>query len=391
MKKIFIIKYGEIALKGLNKPYFEKKLMTRIKKVLKDIEILDLYRSDGILYLEVSQDEAENRIINLVRKVFGIAYISIAIEVKTDMDEIVQEALAYTQRLLQEKPYESFKVVTKRGNKRFPLTSPEISSQIGGYIYKHIENMKVDIHNPDLVIYLDIRNEKSYIYHEKIQGYGGLPLGTNGKGVLLLSGGIDSPVAGWMMAKRGMELEAVHFHSYPYTSDRAREKVLDLAGILAEYCNRIRVTVINLLDIQQAILEKCPEEQSTILSRRFMMRIAERIGRENGSQALITGESIGQVASQTIEGLVVTNQSVSMPVMRPLIAMDKIDIMELAKDIGTYDTSILPYEDCCTVFLPKHPVTKPKLEDILAFESLLDVEGLIENALSNQETVLIKG
>ena len=238
-------------------------------------------------------------------------------------------------------------------------------------------------------MYVNVRHGYTYIYADKIKGFGGLPLGTNGKGMVLLSGGIDSPVAAWMMAKRGMVIEAVHFHSYPYTSERAQEKVFDLTRILASYCGRIKVHCVNLLGIQEAIGENCPEDEMTILSRRFMMMIAERIARDNGCDMLITGENIGQVASQTAQGLVVTDNAVSMPVMRPLIAMDKVDIMDLAQKVGTYETSIQPFEDCCTVFLPKHPVTKPRLENILKSESVLDKEALIAAALETRDTTVI--
>ena len=277
----------------------------------------------------------------------------------------------------------------KRADKTFPVESPEIAKRVGGAVLKHCRVLKVDVHHPDCVLYVNVRHGYTYIYADKIKGFGGLPLGTNGKGLVLLSGGIDSPVAAWMMAKRGMVIEAVHFHSYPYTSERAQEKVFDLVRILASYCGRIRVHSVNLLEIQEAIGEKCPEDEMTILSRRFMMMIAQRVAEENGCDMLITGENIGQVASQTAQGLVVTDNAVSMPVMRPLIAMDKVDIMDLAQKIGTYETSIQPFEDCCTVFLPKHPVTKPRLENILKSESLLDREALIEAALETKETKVI--
>ncbi|MBR3707119.1 MAG: tRNA 4-thiouridine(8) synthase ThiI, partial [Firmicutes bacterium] len=271
----------------------------------------------------------------------------------------------------------------------FPVKSPDLGRIIGAKILVGCKVLKVDVHQPDVLLHVDVRSDRTYIYEGKIAGFGGLPLGTNGKGLTLLSGGIDSPVATWMMAKRGMLIEAVHFHSYPYTSERAQEKVEDLARIVASYCGRFKMHVINLLPIQEAIVENCPEEETTILVRRFMMRIAEKIALDTGCMMLITGENLGQVASQTAEALVVTDASVSLPVMRPLIAMDKVDIMEKAQEIGTFETSILPYEDCCTVFLPKHPTTKPKLERILESESKLDVEALVEAAVKSQEIVNI--
>jgi len=249
--------------------------------------------------------------------------------------------------------------------------------------------LKVDVHEPDCRLFVDLRSDKTYIYDQKIQGFGGLPLGTNGKGMILLSGGIDSPVAAWMMAKRGMLLEAVHFHSYPYTSQRAQEKVEELARLVAGYAGRINMHVINLLPIQEQIVMNCPEEETTILVRRFMMRIAEKVAERNHCMMLITGENLGQVASQTAEALVVTDACVKMPVMRPLIAMDKVDIMDKAREIGTFEKSIEPYEDCCTVFLPKHPTTKPRLERIEESESKLDVEGLVDAAVKSEQVVRI--
>ena len=250
--------------------------------------------------------------------------------------------------------------------------------------------LKVDVHDPDVLLKVDVRHDRSYIYDSKVNGLGGLPLGTNGKGMTLLSGGIDSPVATWMMAKRGMMIEAVHYHSYPYTSERAREKVIELAQIVSQYTGKFKMHVINLLPIQEEIVKNCPEEETTIHVRRFMMRIAEKLAQDAGCQALITGEDLGQVASQTAEALVVTDSVVSMPVFRPLIGMDKIEIMDRAQEIGTYEKSIEPYEDCCTVFLPKHPATKPRLERILESESLLDVEALVNNAIASQEIITIK-
>jgi thiamine biosynthesis protein ThiI len=305
------------------------------------------------------------------------------------MEEIGQAAVEYMLRLIEKKGVKTFKVDAKRADKNFPVQSPDIARQIGAKVLIGCKVLKVDVHNPDCLLFIDVRKDKSYIYEQKISGFGGLPLGTNGKGMILLSGGIDSPVAAWMMAKRGMLIEAVHFHSYPYTSERAREKVIDLAGIVAGYCGRFKMHIINLLPIQEMIVQNCPEEETTILVRRFMMKIAEKVAQETDCCMLITGENLGQVASQTAEALVVTDQSVQMPVMRPLIAMDKVDIMEMAKTIGTFETSILPYEDCCTVFLPKHPTTKPKLAKILQSESRLDVEQLVADAAASKETVTI--
>lgn len=385
MKRVLIIRYGEIALKGLNKSYFEKKLIQHIKSNLEDFSPSKIWKSNGLIFATM-ENVNEDEFIERVKRVFGIVSVSPAYEFDSSLDNIKKAALKLINEKLESYNFKSFKVETRRGNKSFPLNSPEISREVGGFILRNTTGLHVDVHNPECYIYVDVR-EKSYVYTEKIAGYGGLPIGTNGKAMLLLSGGIDSPVAGWMIAKRGVEIEAVHYHSYPFTSERAKEKVTDLAKILSRYCGTIRVNFVNLLSIQKEINEKCPEEEMTILSRRFMMKIAEKIAQERGCNALVTGESIGQVASQTIQGLTVTNNAVEIPVLRPLIAADKVDIIEIAKKIDTYETSILPFEDCCTVFLPKRPVTKPKLEKILKSEGRLDVERLVKEAI---ETVTIE-
>ena len=390
MDKVLIIKYGEIALKGMNKPYFERVLMERIRKAIKDFPDASVWRYEGVVFARTAEQDRLSEMAVEISKVFGVATVSIAAEVDSDPETIFADAAEYMKEIRKEQRIETFKVEAKRSNKQFPIISPEIARKAGGSVLKACNDdpnypLKVNVHDPDCLLFIDVRRDHTYIYHDKIAGFGGLPLGTNGKGLALLSGGIDSPVASWMMAKRGMNIEAIHFHSYPFTSERAKEKVLDLTKILAGYCGRIKVHCINLLEIQQAINENCPEEQMTILSRRFMMKIAERLAREVKADVLITGENIGQVASQTVQGLVVTDNAVEIPVMRPLIAMDKVDIMEIAQKIGTFETSIQPFEDCCTVFLPKHPSTKPKLESIKESESHLDVEGLIENAMSGME------
>lgn len=390
MDKVLMIKYGEIALKGMNKPYFERVLMERIRKAVKDYSEAAVWRYEGVVFARTSDADKLPEMAKEISKVFGVSTVSIAAEVESNPETIFGDAAEYMKEIRQEQSINTFKVEAKRSNKQFPIISPDIARKAGGSILKACNDdpnypLKVDVHNPDCMLFVDVRRDKTYIYHDKLAGFGGLPLGTNGKGLVLLSGGIDSPVASWMMAKRGMNIEAIHFHSYPFTSDRAKEKVLDLAKILTGYCGRIKVHCINLLEIQQAINENCPEEQMTILSRRFMMKIAERLAREVKADVLITGENIGQVASQTVQGLVVTDNAVEIPVMRPLIAMDKVDIMEIAQKIGTFETSIQPFEDCCTVFLPKHPSTKPKLESIIESEKHLEVEALIENALSGME------
>ncbi len=394
MNKVLIIKYGEIALKGMNKPYFERVLMERIRKAIKSFKDASVWRYEGVVFARTDDSDRLEEMAVEISKVFGVATVSIAAEVESDPETIFADAAEYMKEIRKEQVISTFKVEAKRSNKQFPIISPEIARRAGAAILKTCNDdpdyqLRVNVHEPDCLLFMDVRRDKTYIYHDKIAGFGGLPLGTNGKGLILLSGGIDSPTAAWMMAKRGMTIEAIHFHSYPFTSDRAKEKVLDLAEILAGYCGRIKVHCINLLEIQQAINEHCPEEQMTILSRRFMMKIAERLAREVKADVLITGENIGQVASQTVQGLVVTDNAVEIPVMRPLIAMDKVDIMAIAQKIGTFETSIQPFEDCCTVFLPKHPSTKPKLESILESESHLDGEALIEKAMAGTEVYTV--
>ena len=393
-KLIFIVRCGEVALKGQNKPYFERMLVERIRKRLKKIEQpgmgIETVRNEGLIFVRADKEYDKQQIIGEISKVFGVASISPALEAEENIEAIGAIAVEYMMNLIKEKGIKTFKVDTKRADKNFPIKSPDISRTIGAIVLKGCKVLSVDVHNPDCELFVDVRRDVAYVFDKKISGFGGLPLGTNGKGMVLLSGGIDSPVAAWMMAKRGVLIDAVHFHSYPYTSERAQEKVEELAGLVAGYVGRFNMYVINLLPIQEQIVQNCPEEETTILVRRFMMRIAEKVAQEKGATMLITGENLGQVASQTAEALVVTDASVQMPVMRPLIAMDKVDIMEKAKEIGTYEKSIEPYEDCCTVFLPKHPTTKPKLEKILESESKLDVEGLIAAAVASKETVVIR-
>lgn len=389
-QNIFIVRCGEVALKGMNKPYFEKMLVNRIKKLLKKFDNVEAYRHEGLIFVRADKKHDPEMIIGEISKVFGVASISPALECESELNSIGDAAVALMMDLIEKKGIKTFKVDAKRADKNFPVKSPEIARIIGAKVLVGCKVLKVDVHNPDCVLFVDLRKDKSYVFEQKISGFGGLPLGTNGKGMVLLSGGIDSPVAAWMMAKRGMLIEAVHFHSYPYTSQRAQEKVEDLARIIAQYCGRFKMNVINLLPIQEQIVENCPEEETTILVRRFMMRIAEKVAQKSGCTMLITGENLGQVASQTAEALVVTDVTVKMPVMRPLIALDKVDIIQKAKDIGTFETSIMPYEDCCTVFLPKHPATKPKLEKILESESKLDVDALVEAAVEKMEIIDIK-
>lgn len=391
-EKILIVRCGEVALKGMNKPYFERMLAERIHKRLKAAGYgkASVKRHEGLIFVRFDREWDTVQLAGEISKVFGVASISPAVESESNMEAIGVEAVSFMEKLCEERCVRTFKVEAKRADKQFPIKSPDIARQIGGYVLKGLKVLKVDVHNPDVRLFVDVRHNRSYIYADKIAGFGGLPLGTNGKGLVLLSGGIDSPVAAWMMAKRGMMIEAVHFHSYPYTSPRAQEKVEDLAKIVASYCGSFKMHVINILPIQEQIVKNCPEAETTIHVRRFMMRIAEKIAERNSAMMLITGENLGQVASQTAEALVVTDNCVKMPVMRPLIAMDKIDIIAKAQEIGTFETSIEPYEDCCTVFLPKHPTTKPQLDKIEISDSKLDIDSLVESAIAEEEIIYIR-
>ncbi|EGT5044789.1 tRNA 4-thiouridine(8) synthase ThiI [Clostridioides difficile] len=381
---ILIVKYGEIGVKGKNRYIFENRLIRNIRNMLKPIGRFNVYKEYGRIYVDL-EDYNYEEVIEEVRKVFGIVGVCPGVRAKKDYDTLKEIAL----KMLEEKieaGYKTFKVESRRGDKSFGLTSQEMSMDIGGYLLSKVgDRINVDVRNPEVKIKCEYREFHTMVYSDTIPGYGGLPLGTNGRAMSLLSGGIDSPVATWMVAKRGMEVEAVHFHSYPFTSERSQEKVKDLAKILAKYCGRVRLHKVNILEIQKAIGENCNEEEATILSRRFMMRIAQRLSEKRHCDALITGESIGQVASQTIQGLTCTNAVVDLPVFRPLIAMDKSDIVDIAKKIGTFETSIVPEEDCCSVFSPRKPVTKPRLEKIEKSETALDIEKLIQDAIDKIE------
>ncbi|NLV88303.1 MAG: tRNA 4-thiouridine(8) synthase ThiI [Tissierellia bacterium] len=388
MDKVISVSYGELALKGLNRRYFEDQLISNIKRAIKDIGFNRIYKEQGKLYIEANEEDF-SQIINRLRKVFGLVNISPCIRTEKNIEDIEKASIEIMKEKTNTKDIKTFKVETNRADKTFPIKSPDLSRQMGGVILKNFPDLKVDVHKPDTFLYIDIK-QKAYVYTDRIKGYGGLPVGTNGKALLLLSGGIDSPVAGFMMAKRGVEISAVHYHSYPFTSERSEEKVKELASILSRYTGKIKMFSVNILEIQKEINAKCKENEMTILSRRFMMKIAEKIALREGIDGLITGESLGQVASQTIQSLSVTNAAVNLPVFRPLIGLDKVDIVEIAKDIETFETSILPYEDCCTVFLPKHPVTKPRLEDILKSEELLEVDLLVHKAIENMKVTIIE-
>ncbi|MBQ7668066.1 MAG: tRNA 4-thiouridine(8) synthase ThiI [Clostridia bacterium] len=384
MYNIILVRYGEIILKGNNRSYFERKLISNIKDALKDEEI-KIHYSQARIFVEPKDATKINRIIKKIIKVFGIVSVSPAVKIATDLSLIKSTAI----KLMEEKMVgKTFKVEARRGDKSFPLTSPEIAREIGGEILENVPGLKVDVNNPDNELNIEVR-EETYIYLEKIEALGGMPTGTNGRGLLLVSGGIDSPVAGFMLARRGVEVDAIHFFSPPYTGPKAKEKVIDLCKIVAGYSGKINLYMINFTDAQLSIRDNCPKEQMVLLMRRIMMRIAEIVAKEKGCDALITGENIGQVASQTMASMVTTNEVVNIPVFRPLIGMDKNDIIDMAKKIGTYETSILPYEDCCTIFVPKHPETNPKVEKIRESEKHLNLEKIIDDAIKNMEHIVI--
>lgn len=390
MYNIIIVRFGEIAVKGKNRPVFEKKLVENLKNALKVVGSPKVYRGDGRIYIDIENLDM-NEIIKEATKVFGVFSVSPAIKMDKDFEILKENTSNLLKSKIELNSAKSFKVESKRTDKRFHLKSPEISKQIGTHLYLKFENsIKVDVNNPEVIIFTEIRESGFYCFSDKIMGFGGMPMGTNGKALCLLSGGIDSPVASWIIAKRGIQINAVHFHSYPFTNERSFEKVKDLAKIISSYCGEIKLFSVNLLDIQKEIAQNCPEEEMTILGRRFMMKIAQKIAVENGFDVLVTGESLGQVASQTIQGLTCTDNAVELPVFRPLIALDKTEIIEIAQKIGTFETSIIQEEDCCTVFLPKRPVTKPKLEKILESESVLDSSNLINSAIEKMDIYSIK-
>lgn len=383
-----LVKYGEIILKGLNRPVFENILMKNIRNALKGLGEIDVTRAQAAIYIDPAEQVDIDDVIVRLKKVFGILSITRACVVEKDIEAIKRAAAEYCGEAVSEGV--RFKVEAKRADKKFPMKSPEICREVGGYIFENVSGAQVDVNNPENIVMVEIRDFAAYVYCAKTAGQGGLPIGTGGRATLLLSGGIDSPVAGYMMAKRGVEIEAVNFFSYPYTSERAKEKVISLASILAEYTSRVRLHIVPFTEIQLAIRDNCPEEHLTLIMRRFMMKIAERVARSNHTEALITGESLGQVASQTMQALHVTNSVVDMPVFRPLIGMDKEEIVRISRKMGAFETSILPYEDCCTVFTPKHPTTKPKLDRIVKSESVLDTESLIRRALDGVETIIVE-
>ena len=388
MEDIILLKLGELVLKGLNRRNFEQKLIGIVNRVLRPYGQFKVYSVQSTLYVEPLESGCDmDGALEDLKKVFGIVSISRAAVCEKDKDAILETAKNYLSDAL--KSAGSFKVESKRADKSFPMTSIQLSQYVGGELHDVFPNLKVDVHHPELVVNVEVRDYAAYVHAGGMPGAGGLPVGSGGRAVTLLSGGIDSPVSTWMTARRGISVIPVHFFSFPYTSELAKQKVLDLAGILAPWCGRMMVEIVPFTHIQEEIRRNCPEEYFTLIMRRFMMRIAQRIADNNNCKAIITGENLGQVASQTMEALAVTEACTSVPVLRPLICMDKSEIISYARKIGTYETSVLPYEDCCTVFTPRHPRTKPKLENVVQAEAPLDIEALVSEACAGIERVKI--
>lgn len=393
MYKAFLIKYAEIAIKGKNRYIFEDALVAQIKYQLRNVEgKFRVAKESGRIFVYTEGEFDYEEAIEALKRVFGIFSICPAVVLEDEgFEKLSQDVSDYVKKLYGDKEL-TFKVNTRRNKKTYPMQSMEVSSELGAVILDNCPNMKVDVHHPDVYVNVEIRN-KIYLYSENIPGPGGMPLGTNGRAMLLLSGGIDSPVAGYMIAKRGVIIDAVYFHAPPYTSERAKQKVVDLAKLVAKYSGPIRLHVVNFTDIQLYIYDQCPHEELTIIMRRYMMKIAEEFAKRDHCLGLITGESIGQVASQTIHSLAATNEVCTMPVFRPVIGFDKQEIVDVALKINTYETSILPYEDCCTIFVAKHPVTKPNLQAIKRSEVKLQdkIEEMMKEAVETSETILCEG
>ncbi len=390
MYRAFLIKYAEIAIKGKNRYIFEDALVEQIKYQLREVEgKFRIVKEMGRIFVYAETDFDYEETVEALKRVFGIFSICPAVVLEDQgFDKLAEDVADYVKKLYGDKAL-TFKVNTRRNKKTYPMQSMEVSSALGGVILDACPNMKVDVHKPDVFVNVEIRS-KIYLYSENIPGPGGMPLGTNGSAMLLLSGGIDSPVAGYMIAKRGVKIDAVYFHAPPYTSERAKQKVVDLAKLVAKYSGPIRLHVVNFTDIQLYIYDKCPHEELTIIMRRYMMKIAEEFAKKDGCLGLITGESIGQVASQTIHSLAATNEVCTLPVFRPVIGFDKQEIVDVALKINTYETSILPYEDCCTIFVAKHPVTKPNLQVIKRSEEKLQdkIDEMLKEAVETAETII---
>ena len=385
MRELILCKYGEVALKGLNRGWFEEFLLRDVRSRLAHIGKFDVKAAQCTIYVE-PRDESQDveAAFDEVKTVFGLSAVSRGIIVDKDMDEMKRVAAEYLPQYMQ--GFKTFRAEARRSDKRFPLTSPKIAAEIGGSVLSVMPHLKVSLTEPEITVRAEVRERYAYLSAGQEKAAGGMPYGTNGKGLVLLSGGIDSPVAAHMVARRGVAIEALHFESYPYTSERARDKVMELAKLTANYCGKVKVHVLSVTHIQEELRRACDEEYFTLLLRRFMMRLAQRTAEFYKCNALITGESIGQVASQTMQAIEVTNAVVTMPVFRPCIGMDKEEIVDIARKIGTYETSILPYEDCCTVFTPRHPKTRPELEQVLEQEKLIDITALEEESFASMFT-----
>lgn len=389
MKEIILVKCGEMVLKGLNRKRFEDRLIENMRHRLKKAGNYSIYAMQATIYIESLDDESSiDEALEICKKIFGIVVLSKATVCEKNIESITKTAIEYMGKIVHK--YKTFKVETKRADKKFPISSVQTSIHVGGEVAEAFkETLKADMHTPDITIYVEIRDVYAFIYAEKIRGAGGMPVGTNGKALLLLSGGIDSPVAGYMMAKRGVTLDAIHFYSYPYTSEQAKQKVLDLADIVSNYSGRMHVYIVPFTEIQENIRKHCKEDMFTLIMRRCMMKIACNVAKNKDSLALVTGESLGQVASQTMEAIGVTDKVCNMPVFRPVIGMDKEEIIVISKKIETFDTSVLPYEDCCTVFTPKHPQTRPKLAHVVKEEEQIpNLDDLIYDAGRAVEVVI---
>ena len=388
MNEIILLKLGEVVLKGLNRRSFEDKLLSNIRRRLQHCGGFHIYSKQSTIYVEPQREDCDlEGAYAACRQVFGIIAATRARSCPKDKDAIFHCAKNYLDTELR--AAKTFKVETKRADKQFPMNSMEISQYVGGLLHEEYPHLKVDVHKPELCVHVEVREKAAYVHGPSQPGAGGLPIGMGGTAVSLLSGGIDSPVSSYMIAKRGVQLELVHFFSPPYTSQQALDKVKELAKELVPWCGRMTLHIVPFTEIQEAIRRDCPEEYFTLIMRRFMMRLAERVARRTGAKALVTGESLGQVASQTMDALAVSDAVCSLPVLRPVIGMDKQEIVLISRKIGTFDTSILPFEDCCTVFTPRHPRTHPVLEDVVGFESALDIEGLTQRAVDGIERVTI--
>lgn len=391
MKEVILCKYGEVILKGANRSDFEARMMKQLRQRARRIGNFNIFYAQSTVFIEPLDEESMEKIDEMTyqaKHVFGFVGVTRAAACRKDISEICRVTKEYIPEKI--KGFKTFKAEAKRSDKTFPLSSPEIAGEVGASVLEVAPGMKVDLYHPEIIVHAEIREKEAYVHAGQEKGAGGIPYGSSGRGLLMLSGGIDSPVAGFMMAKRGVQIEAIHFESFPYTSERAKEKVLSLAKILTEYTMRMRVHVVSLTHIQEMLRDNCDEDYFTLLLRRYMMALSLKIAKDYDCGAIITGESLGQVASQTMKAIAVTDSMANIPVYRPLIGMDKEEIIEISRKIGTFDTSVLPYEDCCTVFTPRHPRTRPEIEKVIAEENKLDFNALVEEAYATKQSIVVK-